>query len=78
VRNTIKKLVHWSFTIFIIFYIITGFGITEFRIIQTITFGLLKKPLAFHLHTILIYPFIILLILHIYLTLNKKIKWKKN
>ena len=77
-KKKIKKLVHWSFTIFIIIYIITGFGITEFRIIQTITFGLLTKPSAFYLHSILIYPFIILLIFHIILTLNKKIKWKNK
>ena len=71
-KKKIKKLIHWSFTIFIIIYIITGFGITEFRIIQTLTFGLLTKPSAFYLHSILIYPFIILLIFHILLTLNKK------
>ena len=78
-KKTIKKLIHWSLTFFIIIYIITGFGITEYRTIQTISFGLITKPSAFYLHTILIYPFIILLVLHILLTLNiKKIKWNKK
>ena len=77
-KKQLKKLIHWSLTLLILLYIISGFGITEHRIIQMLNFGLLTKPSAFYLHTILIYPFIILLTLHILLTLNKKIKWKKN
>ena len=72
------KLINWSLLIFIIFYIITGFGITEFKFIEAITFGIISKPIAFQLHIFLIYPFIILLILHITLTINKKSKWKRK
>lgn len=72
------KIIHWTFTIFVIVYILTGFGITEYQIIESITFGTLSKPLAFQLHTFLIYPFIILLSLHILLSINNKIKWKSK
>ena len=72
------KFIHWALLIFIIFYIITGFGITEYKFIEAITFGIVSKPIAFQLHIFLIYPFIILLILHITLTINKKSKWKRK
>ena len=72
------KFIHWALLIFIIFYIITGFGITEYKFIEAITFGIISKPIAFQLHIFLIYPFIILLILHITLTINKKSKWKRK
>jgi len=74
------KLIHWIFLIFIIFYIFTGFGITEYKFIEALTFGIISKSSAFQLHIFLIYPFIILLILHISLSIYKKDKWtrKKN
>jgi len=70
--NTIAKLIHWLFTVFIILYITTGLGITNHQIIHTITFGLITKPLAFQLHVFLFYPFIILLFLHIIFSVKKK------
>ncbi|MFH1562132.1 MAG: hypothetical protein ABIF11_01745, partial [Nitrospirota bacterium] len=36
--------------IMIILLVITGFGITEFRIIEVLTFGLLTKNLAHQIH----------------------------
>jgi len=77
-KNQIFKIIHWAFTIFLIFYIITGFGITEYQIIQSLTFDLLTKPISFQLHTILIYPFIILLLIPIGLTIYNKIKLRKK
>ncbi len=47
--------------------IISGLGITEFRAIETVTFGLLSKPLAFKIHLNLWIPFLILLIMHVFL-----------
>ena len=72
--NQIKMIryTHWVFTIFIIFYIFTGFGISNYRLIEPITFGLISKPIAFQLHSILIYPFLALLFIHILLTLKSR------
>jgi len=61
----IKIVVHWLLIIVTVLYLVTGFGITEFRIVETFTFGLLTKSLAFRLHDNLLIPFVILLILHI-------------
>ena len=72
--NQIKiiRYTHWILTIFIIFYIVTGFGISNYRLIEPITFGLISKPIAFQLHSILIYPFVGLLLIHILLTLKSR------
>ena len=59
-------MVHWLLLAVIVLYLITGFGITEYRIVEQVTFGLLSKPLAFKIHDNLWIPSIILLILHIY------------
>lgn len=60
-------------------YGITGFGITEFRIIETITFGLITKPVAFQIHNNLIIPFLVLLLLHIFFKpLSRLLVKKKN
>ena len=66
-RQLIKKIIHWLLTVVVIIYLLTGFGITEYRIVEPLTFGLLTKSLAQKIHISLEIPFIILLILHIWL-----------
>ena len=73
----IKTLTHILLTIIIILFIITGFGITNYQIIESLTLGGLSKPLSFQIHSNLIIPLIILLVLHIAFTLGKKIQ-KEN
>jgi cytochrome b561 len=46
-------------------YMVSGLGITEARTAETLSFGLLTKPVAFQLHNNLLIPFIIFLVLHI-------------
>jgi len=79
VRNIIKQhlikiTIHWLLIIVVILYLVTGFGITEFRIVETLTFGLLTKISAFKIHNNLIIPFIILLGLHAFFPLITKLK----
>jgi cytochrome b subunit of formate dehydrogenase len=69
-KMKIIRCTHWFLTIFIIFYIITGFGISNNQLIKAITFDLITKPIAFQLHSFLIYPFVALLFIHILLTLK--------
>ena len=66
-QRVMKGTIHWLLTVLVIIYLITGFGITEYRIIEPLTFGLLTKILAQKIHINLEIPFIILLILHIWL-----------
>jgi len=69
------RILHWLLMIIVILFILSGYGITEYRLIESITFGLLSKPLAFQIHFYLIYPFLLLLIIHILIPTKKK--WKK-
>ncbi len=65
-QRLMKGTIHWLLTVVAIIYLITGFGITEYRIVESLTFGLLTKSLAHRIHIDLEIPFIILLVLHIW------------
>lgn len=80
-RNTtseslVRQTIIWLLAIVIVLYLISGFGITEFRAVETLTFGLLTKNLAFKIHNSLWIPFTILLILHLWLPFI--FKWKNR
>ena len=62
----IKKAIHWLLLVVAAVYILTGFGITEYRIVEHLTLGLLSKALSFRVHPNLEIPFMILLLLHIF------------
>jgi cytochrome b subunit of formate dehydrogenase len=65
-ENLARQVVHWLLLAALVLYLLTGFGITQFRVVEQATFGLLSKNLAFYIHNGLLIPFIVLLILHIY------------
>jgi thiosulfate reductase cytochrome b subunit len=71
-ENLAKQIVHWSLLAVLVLYVLTGFGITAYRTVEFITFGLLTKPLAFKIHDALIIPFIVLMGLHIYQQTKKR------
>ena len=68
----VKRVIQSLLLIVMLVYIISGFGITEFRVVESITFGLFTKKLAFEIHEYLWIPFIVLLALHIFLPLAKR------
>jgi thiosulfate reductase cytochrome b subunit len=70
-KKLIRKIVHWGLLVIIIIFIITGLGITRYRVTESITLGLLTKPIAYQIHSYLILPLIVFLYLHILFT------WKK-
>jgi cytochrome b subunit of formate dehydrogenase len=76
-QQLVKRTIHWLLTVVVIIYLLTGFGITEYRIFESLTFGLLTKSLAHRIHMNLEIPFIVLLVLHIWLLpLLKRFKLK--
>jgi cytochrome b subunit of formate dehydrogenase len=75
-RSLVKKTIIWLLAIVIVLYGVSGFGITEFRTVETLTLGLLTKNLAFKIHNNLEIPFIILLLLHVCLPFV--FKWKRR
>jgi hypothetical protein len=78
VLQIIKTLTHVLLTIVIIISIITGLGISNYQIIEPLTFGVVSKLTSFQMHSNLIIPLVILLVLHIGFTLGKKFQKKKH
>ena len=70
----VRTLVHTLLMIVTALFLISGFGITNYQLVGPLTLGLLGKIRAFWLHSWLKWPFVIFLALHIYITMNYKIK----
>lgn len=66
--RTLTKTIHWALLLMALLVVVTGLGITEFRIVELLTFGLLNKASAFKLHLWLWIPFMALLAVHVLLT----------
>ena len=66
-QKTFKAAVHWSLLILTVLYLVSGLGITQYRIIEALTLGLLTRSLAFRIHDVLLIPFFALLFLHVIL-----------
>jgi hypothetical protein len=62
-----RRIIQWLLLAMAVVLLITGLGITNFRIVETISFGLLTKNLAHRIHTApgLWISFVVLLALHI-------------
>ena len=71
-QRLFSKIVQWLLFSVAIVYLITGFGITEYRTVESLTFGLLTRNVAFRIHEGLWIPFLILVVLHIGLRLILK------
>ena len=69
VLKMVRRIVPWLLLANVVVFMLTGFGITQFRIVEAITFGLLDKNLAHRIHLDLWIPLVVLLVLHISLAL---------
>jgi len=76
-KQTIRKTSAYLFLLTIIMYIITGYGITQFKFIEKYSIGLLTKALSFKIHMILIYPLVILALIHLYFSCDL-FKWLRK
>jgi len=72
-----RVIVKWLLLAVTVLFLITGFGISEFRVVETVTLGWLSKSWAFRLHDNLWIPFVILLVLHVCLPFVFKRKVKE-
>jgi hypothetical protein len=64
-RRWVKNGLDWALFGMTLVYLLTGAGITQFRVIEPLTFGLLSKNRALRLHESLLVPFLLLLSLHV-------------
>jgi Ni,Fe-hydrogenase I cytochrome b subunit len=64
-----KSIIHWLLVAEIVVLLVSGLGITEYRIVGELSFGLLGKGLAHRIHTMPAFwiSFLVLLLLHIFL-----------
>ncbi len=60
-----RSLVRWLLFVTVLLYALSGYGISNPRAVESLTFGLITKSVAFSIHDSLIVPFAILLFLHI-------------
>ncbi len=65
-EDFLGKSVHWLLFAVTIVYFVTGLGITQYRVFELLSFGLLEKNLLFRVHEQLGAPFLILLVIHVF------------
>jgi hypothetical protein len=68
--RTVTRLVQWALLIVALVTVVTGLGITEFRLVTAATFGLLNKANAFKIHMWIWIPFLVLLTAHVILAMR--------
>jgi len=76
-QKVLRSVIKWLLLATVVFYLITGFGITEFRTVEALTLGLLTKSWAFKIHNVLWVPFVILLASHILFSPISRL-WRKR
>ena len=67
IQSVVKKIIDWSLLAVTTVYLLSGLGITHYRVVEPLTFGLLGKGQSFKLHENLLLPFLALLSMHLLL-----------
>ena len=75
-RRLAHRAVHWLLMAVVVLFLVTGFGISEFRTVEWLTLGLLTKQLVFRIHSELWLPLVVLLVLHVYLVFSQRRGYK--
>lgn len=69
VLRKLGRLCGWLALLLLLLTVVSGYGITEFRLVTGLTFGLLNKVLSFRLHHYTELPMIALLSIHVAIAL---------
>lgn len=69
-----RKALFWLLVALVVVYVVTGFGITEFRTVESLTQGILTKNLSFRIHNnlLLFIVSIAVVVAHAYLGLRAR------
>lgn len=67
IGGLLQALTRWLLFLVVLIYIVTGFGITEFRTVERLSGGLLTKNASFEIHDSLLIILVVLLLAHILL-----------
>ena len=68
----IREGVHVLLTLSTLLFVVSGLGVVEYNLLSSITLGLLTKDRSYQLHSTLLYPFTLLLFLHVYFKVMNK------
>lgn len=60
-----RMMVRWLLFATVLLYALSGYGISNPGTVESLTFGLVTKSVAFSIHNNLIIPFALLMFLHI-------------
>jgi hypothetical protein len=60
-----RSLVRWFLFAAVLLYIVSGYGISNPGTVESLTFGLITKSVAFTIHNNIFIPFVLLMFLHI-------------
>jgi len=71
-----RLITHWLLLAVSLLFLVSGFGISQFRTVEALTGGLYSKVLAFKMHEVMWIPFVILLVLHICFSLIIRLRKK--
>ncbi|MDY7040122.1 MAG: hypothetical protein SVX38_04590 [Chloroflexota bacterium] len=55
----------WAAAVLLLFTLLTGYGISEFRTVSRLTFGILDKAAAHRLHHYTDIPLFVFLVMHV-------------
>ena len=65
-KEIIRKTAAYLSLLAVMAFIITGYGITYYQIVEKLTFGLLNKALSFKIHSVLIWFLLLFLAVHLF------------
>jgi thiosulfate reductase cytochrome b subunit len=66
-QEAVKAAIRYLLLAVTLVYLISGLGITQYQIVESLTLGLLTRNLAFKIHDFLLVPFLLLLAAHVFL-----------
>ena len=72
--GTLRRWVHFTLTAVTFLYVVTGMGVSDHRLIEGLSLGLLTKERSLWLHGNLLQVFAVLLFLHIYLKVRPRLQ----
>jgi thiosulfate reductase cytochrome b subunit len=64
-QEPVRAAIRYVLLMLTVVYLLSGLGITQWQIIEPLTFGLLTRNLASRIHDFLLVPFVILLLVHV-------------
>lgn len=64
-QGAARAAIRYTLLILTLIYLISGLGITQYQLIEPLTFGVLTRNLAFKIHDFLLVPFVVLLLIHV-------------